>query len=65
MRHTVELSHKELEEAIRDYLCEHGYCLSDPIYGTPLQFIIGKLEVGTQREPESIETVTKVICTLN
>lgn len=64
MKHTVELSHKELEEAIREYLVKHGYCLSDPMYGTPLKFIIGKLEVGTQREPETIETVTKVVCTL-
>lgn len=64
MRHTVELSHKELEEAIREYLVKHGYCLSDPVYGTPLEFIIGKLEVGNQREPETIETVTKVVCTL-
>ena len=65
MKHTVELSHKELEEAIREYLVKQGYCLSDPIYGTPLKFILGKLEVGTQREPEAIETVTKVVCTLN
>ena len=64
MKHTVELSHKELEEAIREYLVKHGYCLSDPIYGTPLKFILGKLDVGTQREPETIETVTKVVCTL-
>jgi hypothetical protein len=65
MKHTVELSRKELEEAIREYLIKHGYCLSDPIYGTPLNFILGKLEVGNQREPETIETVTKVVCTLN
>lgn len=64
MKHTVELTHKELEEAIREYLVKQGFCLSDPIYGTPLQFILGKLEVGTQREPETIETVTKVECTL-
>ena len=64
MKHTVELSHKELEEAIREYLVKHGYCLSDPVYGSPLKFLIGKLDVGTQREPETIETVTKVVCTL-
>ena len=64
MKHTIELSHKELEEAIREYLAKHGYCLSDPMYGTPLKFILGKLDVGTQREPETIETVTKVVCTL-
>ena len=64
MKHTVELSHKELEEAIREYLLKNGYCLSDPMYGTPLNFILGKLEVGTQREPKTIETVTKVVCTL-
>ena len=64
MKHTVELSHKELEEAIREYLAKNGYYLSDPVYGSPLKFILGKLEVGTQREPETIETVTKVECTL-
>lgn len=65
MQHTIELSHKELEEAIREYLAKQEYCLSDPMYGTPLKFILGKLEVGTQRDPETIETVTKVICTLS
>ena len=65
MKHTVELSHKEIEEAIREYLVRHGYCLSDPIYGTPLAFEIGDLEVGNQREPKTIKTVTKVVCTLN
>ena len=64
MKHTVELSRRELEEAIREYLSKKGYCLFDPVYGTPLQFVIGKLEVGTQREPETIETVTKVEYTL-
>lgn len=64
MKHTVELSHKELEEAIREYLLKHGHCLSAPTYGTPLEFELGELEVGTQREPETIETVTKIICTL-
>ena len=65
MKHTVELSHKEIEEAIREYLVRYGYCLSDPIYGTPLAFEIGDLEVGNQREPKTIKTVTKVVCTLN
>ena len=64
MKHTVELSHKELEEAIREYLCRHDYYLSDPTYGTPLEFEIGDLEVGNQREPKTIRTVTKVVCTL-
>ena len=64
MKHTVELSRKELEEAIREYLAKNGYCLSSPTYGSPLKFLIGKLDVGTQREPETIETVTKVVCTL-
>ena len=65
MKHTVELGHQELEEAIREYLAKHGYYLSDPVYGSPLKFMLGKLEVGTQREPETIETVTKVVCTLS
>ncbi len=64
MKCVVELSHKELEEAIREYLMKHGHCLSDPVYGTPLKFELGDLEVGTQREPETVKTVTKVLCTL-
>lgn len=64
MKHTVELDHRELEEAIREYLLKQGCHLSEPVYGSPLKFLIGKLEVGTQREPETIETVTKVVCTL-
>lgn len=64
MKHTVELNHKELEEAINDYLIKNGYCLAAPIYGTPIEIEIGDLEVGTQREPKKIRTVTKVVCTL-
>ena len=64
MKHTVELSRTELEEAIREYLLKNGHCLSDPVYGTPLEFELGDLEVGNQREPKTIETVTKVLCTL-
>lgn len=65
MKHTVELSRKELEEAIREYLAKNGYCLSDPIYGTPIEMKIGDIEVGDQREPKTIRTVTKVVCTLS
>ena len=65
MKCTVELSNKEIEEAIREYLLKSGYCLSDPAYGTPLKFVLGKLEIGTQRDPETIETVTKVFCNVN
>ena len=64
MKYTVELSRRELEEAIREYLAKHGHCLSDMVYGTPLQFVLGKIDVGTQREPEVVETVTKVLCIL-
>lgn len=65
MKHIVELSRIELEEAIREYLCRRDYYLSDPVYGTPLEFEIGDLEVGNQREPKTVRTVTKVVCTLN
>ena len=64
MRCVVELSHRELVEAIRDYLLKNGHCLSCPSYGTAITFELGDLEVGTQREPETIRTVTKVICAL-
>lgn len=45
MRHVVEFSHNELKEAIREYLLKRGYCLDALMYGTPLKFILGKLEV--------------------
>ena len=64
MRCVVELSHRELKEAIQEYLSRRGHCLSDPSYGTPIKFEIGDLDVGNQREPEVVKTVTKVICTL-
>lgn len=64
MKCVVELSYRELVEAIRDYLAKHGHCLSDSAYGTPLKFKLGDLEVGTQRESEKINTVTKVFCTI-
>ena len=62
MKCVVELNHKELEEAIRDYLLKNGYCLADSAYGTPIEMEIGDLEVGTQREPKKVRTVTKVVC---
>ena len=45
MKHTAELSYNELKEAIREYLLKRGYCLDALMYGTPLKFILGKLEV--------------------
>ena len=65
MKHTVELSRTELEEAIREYLAKNGYCLSDPVYGTPLEFEIVEFEVGNQREPKKIKIATKVVCILD
>lgn len=64
MKCVVELSRKELEEAIREYLAKHGHCLSDPVYGTPIEMELGDIEVGTQREPKTVRTVTKVLCTV-
>lgn len=65
MKCVVELSRSELEEAIREYLLKNGYCLSDHIYGTPLTFELGDIDVGTQREPSIVRTVTKVLCVVN
>lgn len=62
MKCIVELSRWELEEAIQEYLERHGHHLSEPVYGTPLEFEIGDLEVGNQREPKTVRTVTKVLC---
>ena len=64
MKCVVELSRMELEEAIREYLLKNGYCLADPVYGTPIEMELGDINVGTQREPKTVKTVTKVLCTV-
>ena len=64
MQHIVKLDREDLLCAIRDYLHKKGYIPSKLSYYPWATFVLGKVEIGTQREPESIETVVGVECTL-
>ena len=50
--------------AIEDYLEKKGYKPSKQSYHPWVTFQLGKVEIGTQREPESIETVVSAECIL-
>jgi hypothetical protein len=64
MTHIVKLNRTELLCAIEDYLAKKGYKPSKKSYYPCVTFQWGKIEIGTQREPESIETVVSVECVL-
>lgn len=64
MKHIVKLDRNDLLLAISDYLNRYGYTPSKLSYYPWATFQIGKIDIGTQREPESIETVVGVECAL-
>jgi hypothetical protein len=64
MQHIIKLNRDELLCAISDYLHKKGYTPSKKYYYPWVTFQMGTIDIGTQREPESIETVVSVECTL-
>lgn len=64
MKHIVKLDRNDILCAIEDYLTKKGYKPSKKSYYPWATFKLGKIEIGTQREPESIETVVGVDCIL-
>lgn len=64
MKHTVTLDRGDLLCAIEDYLTKQGYTPHRNSYYPWATFKLGKVEIGNQREPESIETVVGVECTV-
>ena len=64
MKHIVKLDRNDLLCAISDYLCKKGYTPSKLSYYPWATFQIGTIDIGTQREPENIETVVGVECIL-
>lgn len=64
MRYIANLDRGDLLCAIEDYLAKHGYKPSKKSYYPWATFKLGQIEIGTQREPESIETVVGVECIL-
>ena len=64
MKNIIKLNRDELLCAISDYLHKKGYTISKKYYYPCVTFQMGTIDIGTQREPESIETVVGVECTL-
>lgn len=64
MKHIITLDRGDLLCAITDYLEKRGYKPIKTSYYPWATFKLGKIEIGTQREPESIETVISVDCVL-
>ena len=64
MKHIVKLDRSDILCAIEDYLAKKGYIPYKQSYYPWVTFTMGKVDIGTQREPESIETVVSAECTL-
>lgn len=64
MKHIVKLDRNDILCAIEDYLEKKGYKPSTKSYYPWVTFTMGKIDIGTQREPESIETVVGAECSL-
>lgn len=64
MKHIVKLDRKDILCAIEDYLEKQGYKPLTKSYYPWVTFTMGKINIGTQRELESIETVVGAECSL-
>ena len=64
MNHIIELNREEIICAISDYLTKKGYTMSKKYYSPCVAFTFGKVDIGTQREPQTIETVISAKCIL-
>ena len=64
MKHIVKLDRGDILCAIEDYLEKKGYKPCKQSYYPWVTFTVGKIDIGSQREPESIETVVGAECSL-
>ena len=64
MKHIVKLDRNDVLCAIEDYLEKKGYRPFKTSYYPWVTFTMGKIDIGTQREPEMIETVVGAECSL-
>lgn len=64
MKHIVKLDRNDILSAIEDYVKKNGYEPYKKPYYPWVTFTMGKIDVGTQREPENIETVVGAECSL-
>lgn len=64
MKHIVKLDRNDILCAIEEYLAKKGYKPSKSSYYPWITFTMGKIDIGSQREPEVIETVVGASCSL-
>ena len=64
MKHIIQLDRNDILCAIEEYLEKQGYKPYKKSYYPWVTFTMGKIEIGTQREPESIETIVSAECSL-
>ena len=64
MKHIVKLERSDILCAIEDYLEKRGYKPYKQSYYPWVKFTMGKIDIGTQREPEVIDTVVSAECSL-
>ena len=64
MKHIVKLDRNDILCAIEEYLAKKGYKPSKSSYYPWITFTMGKIDIGSQREPEVIETVVEASCSL-
>lgn len=64
MKHIVKLDRNDILCAIEDYLAKKGYKPSKPSYYPWVTFTMGKINIGSQRDLETIETIVGAECSL-
>lgn len=64
MKHIVKLDRNDILCAIEDYLGKKGYKPYKSSYYPWVTFTMGQVEIGTQREPENVDTIVSAECSL-
>ena len=64
MKHIIKLDRNDLLRAIEEYLEREGYTPYKNSYYPWVTFTMGTIDIGNQREPESIETIVSAECLL-
>lgn len=64
MKHVIKLDRRDILCAIEEYLLKQGCKPQKSSYYPWIDFEIGEIDIGTQREPQSIETVVGAECVI-
>lgn len=64
LKHVIKLDRRDILCAIEEYLLKQDCKPQKSSYYTWVDFKIGKIDIGIQREPQSIETVVGAECVI-